>query len=65
MKALAVALEDQDPALQRRAVLSLEKVTGRDLGPDVNAWRQLVREGNVAPAKTTSLANQLRKFLPF
>lgn len=36
---LARALEDADPAVQYRAVASLKQVSGRDLGNDVNAWR--------------------------
>jgi hypothetical protein len=37
---LARALEDSDPAVQYRAVSSLKQVSGRDLGNDVNAWRE-------------------------
>jgi len=37
---LARALEDPDPAVQYRAVGALKQVSGRDLGDDVNAWRQ-------------------------
>ncbi len=37
---LAIALEDPDPAVQYRAVASLREVSGRDLGNDVNAWRE-------------------------
>lgn len=37
---LAKALEDPDPAVQYRAVASLKQVSGRDLGDDVNAWRE-------------------------
>jgi len=36
---LARALEDPDPAVQYRAVAALKKVSGRDLGDDVNKWR--------------------------
>ena len=36
---LARALEDPDPAVQYRAVAALRKISGRDLGDDVNAWR--------------------------
>lgn len=36
---LARALEDPDPAVQYRAVTALKKVSGRDLGDDVNKWR--------------------------
>jgi HEAT repeat protein len=37
---LAKALEDPDPAAQYRAVGALKKVSGRDLGDDVNKWRE-------------------------
>lgn len=37
---LARALEDADPAVQYRAVAALKQVSGRDLGNDVNAWRE-------------------------
>lgn len=37
---LARALEDADPAVQYRAVAALRQVSGRDLGNDVNAWRE-------------------------
>jgi len=37
---LAKALEDPDPAVQYRAVGALKKVSGRDLGDDVNKWRE-------------------------
>lgn len=37
---LAQALEDADPVVQYRAVAALKKVSGRDLGNDVNAWRE-------------------------
>lgn len=37
---LAKALEDSDPAIQYRAVASLKRCSGRDLGNDVNRWRE-------------------------
>lgn len=37
---LAKALEDPDPAVQYRAVGALKQVSGRDLGNDVNRWRE-------------------------
>jgi hypothetical protein len=37
---LAKALEDSDPAVQYRAVAALKQVSGRDLGNDVNRWRE-------------------------
>jgi HEAT repeat protein len=65
MKALAVALDDRDPALQYAGVQSLKAITGRDYGPDVQAWRQ-VATGEKSPAPSTpSVAERLRKVSPF
>lgn len=58
--ALGLALDDPDPALQHRAVLSLQAVTGKDFGSSVPAWRQFVREGEVQPSETPSVAERLR-----
>lgn len=43
---LAQALEDGDPAVQYRAVASLKEVSGRDLGNDVNVWREWAADPN-------------------
>lgn len=45
-QALGLALDDPDPALQRRAVESLHRASGRDYGSDLVAWREFVRGGN-------------------
>lgn len=58
--ALGLALDDPDPALQHRAILSLKTVTGKDFGNSVPAWRQFVREGEVQPGEVPSLAERLR-----
>jgi HEAT repeat protein len=59
---LAVALEDQDPALQYRAVLSLREVTGKDFGNDVNRWQQYVKGQTPEPdSGPTSIAQRLRQ----
>jgi HEAT repeat protein len=52
VRALAVALDDPDPALQYRAMQSLQTVSDQDLGNDVNAWRQYAQ--NLAPATSPS-----------
>lgn len=41
--AVAVALDDRDPALQRRVMQSLEKISGETLGTDLVAWEQYVK----------------------
>jgi HEAT repeat protein len=58
--ALAVALEDPNPALQYRAVKSLEKSTGQDFGNDVEAWRTFA-QGGTPDIKTPTLAERLRR----
>jgi HEAT repeat protein len=56
--ALGRALEDSDPGLQYCAVASLKKVTGKDLGNDVNAWRQLAQQPE-PPVRTKTLASRM------
>jgi HEAT repeat protein len=42
--ALGEALNDpRDPAMQYRAMLSLQQITGKDLGGSVNAWQEYVK----------------------
>ncbi len=48
--ALRPALEDSDPAMQYVAVQSMRKVSGREFGNDVNAWRQFAAGGQPEPA---------------
>ena len=56
--ALGRALEDSDPALQYCAVASLKQVTGKNLGNDVNAWRQLARQPD-PPIHAKTLASRM------
>jgi HEAT repeat protein len=37
---LAVAIKDRDPALQYAGVKAMKTASGKDLGNDVDAWRQ-------------------------
>jgi HEAT repeat protein len=57
---LAVALEDPDPALQFSGVEAMRMATGKDLGNDVNRWRQYAKnpDPNVAEER---LADKLRR----
>ncbi len=57
---LGVALEDADPALQYRAVLSLRKITGKRFGNDVNRWRQYVNGETPTTSQPMSIAQRLR-----
>lgn len=58
--ALGVALDDPNPALQHRAIRSLEAVTGKNFGNNVPAWRQYVRTGTEDPSAVPSLAERVR-----
>jgi HEAT repeat protein len=60
VKALGQALEDPDPAMQYVAVASMKNVTGKDLGNDVNAWRQLAKQPD-PPLREKSMAARLRQ----
>jgi HEAT repeat protein len=60
VQALAVALEDrQDPALQFRAVQSLRSIGPRDLGNDVDKWRQFAKNPQAPPPEGPSLAQRM------
>ncbi|MFM7183586.1 MAG: HEAT repeat domain-containing protein [Planctomycetota bacterium] len=50
---LARALEDPDPAVQYRAVGALKHVSGRDLGDDVNKWREWAADPDGSSAEWT------------
>ena len=56
---LGEALEDADPAIQYRAALALEHVTGKDFDGNVQRWRQYVK-GEV-PEPQPSLADHFRR----
>jgi hypothetical protein len=60
VSALAEALEDRDPAMQFRAVESLELCTGEDFGRDVNRWRQYVHGQTPPPPEPVSIAQRIR-----
>jgi HEAT repeat protein len=63
--ALAVALEDRDPAMQYAGVQSMKSITGEDYGPDVQAWRQVAKGETPPPTKAPSVAERLRRVSPF
>ena len=50
VSAIALALEDRNPALQLRAAESLGRVTGEQFGRDISAWQQYVQ--NTIPDQT-------------
>lgn len=59
--ALGAMLEHNNPALQYRAVVSLEKITHQDFGGDVNRWREYVQSGNHS-VREESVADKMRNW---
>jgi HEAT repeat protein len=59
-RALAVALDDNDAALQHQAIKSLEVVTGRSYGMSVPAWREHLAGGDPAPVPGPSLVDRAK-----
>jgi HEAT repeat protein len=59
---LGVALEDPNPAVQRRAIESLEEITGEKFGNDVDAWRTFVQGGTPQPREETIVSRLKRMF---
>lgn len=43
---LGTALDDDDPAMQYRAIQSMRKISGKDFGDDVAAWREFAKGGS-------------------
>jgi HEAT repeat protein len=58
IQALGGALDDKDPAMQYRAVLSLKSATGKDFGNDVKRWQQYVK--GEMPDTAPSLAERMQ-----
>ncbi len=59
IESLELGLDDPDPAIQHETVLSLKKVTGKDYGGDLAAWRTFIAGGEPIVAPTPSLADRL------
>jgi hypothetical protein len=57
VRALAGALKDRDPAMQYAAVEAMRAATGKDLGNDVEAWRQYAATLESSGAATSVAAN--------
>jgi len=62
LQALGLVLGENNPALQYRAIASLKQNTGRDLGNNVDAWRQSLQDGNLAPAQNENVVQKLRSW---
>jgi HEAT repeat protein len=55
---LAAALKDRDPAMQYAGVEAMKKVTGEELGNDVEAWRQYAARSIGGEVPAASVATQ-------
>jgi hypothetical protein len=62
VSALAVALDDRDPAMQFAGMQSMKAVTGKDYGGDVQAWRQVASGGTPAPPAAPSIAERVKSY---
>jgi hypothetical protein len=60
MQALRLALDENNPALQFRAVESLKNMTGKDYGSDLIAWKEFVDGGNPPEPPPASIAERLK-----
>lgn len=54
---LAAILDDKSPALQYQAALSLKKITGRDYGGDIDAWREYMQGKDVPEPEKSMMAS--------
>lgn len=62
MQALKLALDENNPAMQYRAVESLKNMTGRDYGADMIAWKEYVDGGNPPEPPPASIAERLKSW---
>jgi HEAT repeat protein len=62
MQALKVALDENNPALQFRAVESLKNMSGKDYGSDLIAWREYIDGGNPPEPPAASIADRLKNW---
>ena len=61
VQALALALDDSNPAIQNRAVQSLKATTGHQLGDNIAVWRAYLH-GEPSPIQPTgSFAERFRR----
>jgi len=54
LQPLGTLLDDPNPAVQHRGVVSLRQVTGKDFGDDVTKWKSFVQGGNPEPPSVVS-----------
>lgn len=62
-QALRVALDEDDPAMQKIAMDSLRQISGRDYGNDPSRWREYLQGGDPTPAPPPSIASTLTDWI--
>jgi HEAT repeat protein len=62
MQAIKLALDENNPALQYRAVESLKNMTGKDYGADLVAWKEYVDGGHPPDPPRATIAERLRSW---
>jgi len=63
--ALAIALDDPDPAIQYAGVQALKQASGEDFGNDVRSWQQFVAGETPQAKPPVSLAERAKALSPF
>lgn len=63
--ALALALDDRDPAIQYAGVQALKAASGQDFGNDVRSWQQYVSGETPQAQPPVSIAERAKQWSPF
>jgi hypothetical protein len=63
VQALGIALDETDPAVQHRAMRSLQSASGQDFGMNAVAWRDFVKGGALPSNKGTSVVDRFTNWL--
>jgi HEAT repeat protein len=61
-RALALALDDSDPAIRHRAIQSLKQSSGRDFGDNIDAWKQFAQGKDPGPDAPPWLVQRIRQW---
>jgi HEAT repeat protein len=62
LRALRLAMDDNSPAMQYRAVESARTISGKDFGNNLIAWREYMDGGNPPEQPSPSLAERLKQW---
>jgi HEAT repeat protein len=62
VRALGMALDENDAAMQFVAMDSLKSASGKDYGQSLAAWKEYVQGGDPAPPAPPSIAQQIQQW---